>query len=231
MYYKAMNRIGRSQKQGECKGFIFKEGQEYKTDGEIILCQTGFHFCKDSVLTSEYYELNNDTTIYAEIEAIGDIEWEMPTKHKGCANHIKILRFLSKKEIIDLLDINSNSGNSNSGYSNSGDRNSGDRNSGNWNSGDWNSTNHETGCLNSIQSETINVFNKPCDRKLWDSTNKPSFLYFEINKDIGYKASFQNSFKNASTEDIELLKKLPNFDAKVFFETSGISLSLTKGLL
>ena len=40
-------------------------------------------------------------------------------------------------------------------------------------------------------------------------------------KDIPYKEAFTESMKNASKEDIKLLKKLPNFDKKVFYEISG----------
>ena len=37
-----------------------------------------------------------------------------------------------------------------------------------------------------------------------------------------YKEVFQNSYNQASEEDKELLLELPNFDADVFFEISGI---------
>lgn len=37
-----------------------------------------------------------------------------------------------------------------------------------------------------------------------------------------YKEAFQKSYNNASKEEKELLLKLPNFDADVFFEISGI---------
>ena len=141
-----------------------------------------------------------------------------------------------------------NSGDSNSGYSNSGDRNSGYRNSGYSNSGEWNSCDKETGYFNSYQSETIRVFNKDCDREVWDNVNKPSFLYFNLTEWVGsegmtdedklenphwettcgylrsydYKEAFQKSYNNASQEEKDLLLTLPNFDADVFFEISGI---------
>ena len=143
-------------------------------------------------------------------------------------------------------DINSgdrNSGNWNSGHWNSGDRNSGDRNSGNWNSGNWNS-----GHFNTKSPDTILVFNKPCSVEEWNGAKKPDFLYFSTTefiqerdmsdaekienpkfyviggylKTIPYKKAFQKSWENASAEDRELVKKLPNFDADVFFKISGI---------
>jgi hypothetical protein len=38
---------------------------------------------------------------------------------------------------------------------------------------------------------------------------------------INYKKAFTKSMQNAKEEDIELVKKLPNFDADVFEEISG----------
>ena len=142
----------------------------------------------------------------------------------------------------------SNSGNNNSGDSNSGDRNSGISNSGDRNSGSWNSCNDETGIFNSVQSEYIRVFNQPCERQKWIDSVKPGFIYFNLThwicfsnmtdeekaahsnaeqmngylKLLSYKDAWAESFKKASPYDIELLKALPNFDAKVFEEISGI---------
>ena len=128
----------------------------------------------------------------------------------------------------------SNSGNWNSGDSNSGYNNSGDSNSGDWNSGNWNSCDYETGSFNTIQSETIRVFNNLCNRREWIQCEKPDFIYFDLTKVIdnklvlyGYKEAFQNSYEQAKRrsdfdEQIELLKALPNFDADVFYEISGI---------
>ena len=41
-------------------------------------------------------------------------------------------------------------------------------------------------------------------------------------KTLDYKAAWAESFAKATLKDIELLKSLPNFDADVFFEISGI---------
>jgi hypothetical protein len=74
-----------------------------------------------------------------------------------------------------------------------------------------------------LDSKTIRVFNKDCDRKLWDQCHKPRFLYFKLLDGKTYKESFQASFDNAGKEEVELLLKLPNFDYDVFEEISGIS--------
>ena len=96
-------------------------------------------------------------------------------------------------------------------------------NSGRRNSGDWNSCDNESGFFNSSQPDQIRVFNKYCKLSVWRAAKKPSFLCFEI-KDGDYKKSFQAAFSNATAEEIEQLKLLPNFDADVFFEISGIRL-------
>src|SRR5574344_3086946 len=140
-----------------------------------------------------------------------------------------------------------NSGDWNSGDGNSGNRNSGNRNSGDWNSGNWNSGNRNSGFFNTTSPE-LRMFNKQTNRKLED-IYFPSFLYFDLTtwvsydtatpeekkahkqeietcggflKKIDYKTAFQIAWSNASDDDKESVKYLPNFDADVFFEISGI---------
>jgi len=49
-------------------------------------------------------------------------------------------------------------------------------------------------------------------------------LYFTPDKEKGYKQSFIESWENADKEDREKVRDLPNFDADVFYEISGIDL-------
>jgi len=148
---------------------------------------------------------------------------------------------------------NSNTGDWNAGYRNTGDRNTGNRNTGDWNignrnTGDWNNVDKETGFFNTVDAETVRVFNNDCNKSLWENSEKPSFLYFDLTqwirsddmtneeksenpehetimgylKKYDYKEQFKKSYNEASQEDKELLLKLPNFDADVFLEISGI---------
>jgi len=253
IYFKAFER------NLQCRGFQFAEGETYEIEGSTILCERGFHFCKDLVLTLEYYPADTITdNKYAIVEPLGEVLFDEPTKHKGVTNKIRIVRVLTDVEVIKMIDKNNNSGDGNSGDGNSGDRNSGDRNSGDgnsgygnsgdrnsgyWNSGDrnsggwnsgngnsgngnsggWNSCNNESGFFNSSQPDQIRAFNKYCTISDWDNAIKPPFLSFEI-KDGDYKKSFQAAFSNATAKEIDQLKLLPNFDADVFFEISGIRL-------
>ncbi len=148
------------------------------------------------------------------------------------------------KEIFPVFDKNRNTGyyntgdwntgDRNTGYCNTGDRNTGrlntgdrntgncntgNRNTGNWNTGDWNKSNRNTGFFNTIDPD-IQVFNKPCRQKDWENANKPGFIYFNLNGT--YEESWRKAYDSASDEEKLLLVKLPNFNAKVFQEISGI---------
>ena len=114
-----------------------------------------------------------------------------------------------------------NTGHWNTGDSNTGDSNTGDSNTGDRNTGHWNTSNYNTGFFNTEEVKVIKVFNKECDKKVWDNCKKPFFIYFDLSKD--YKKSFKESFNKATREDVELLINLPNFDYKVFEEISGIT--------
>jgi len=144
-----------------------------------------------------------------------------------------------------------NSGNLNSGDRNSGHRNSGNLNSGDWNSGDWNSGDRQNGFFNTVSPKTINIFNKDCDIEIWRKVNKPHFIYnIILNKWVSfnnmteeekikypkafvcngyletfsYKEAWKNAYDIRESDDIELLKALPNFDAKIFEKITGIKI-------
>ena len=248
IYYKAMDRVEGQPVAGKCLDQIYVEGETYEIDEPVEVCSKGFHFCTDLVLTLRYYPLDGTPitkNIYAEVEALGETVFEGPTNHKGCTSKIKIVRFLSDEEVLALVDENNNSGddnsgrynsghynsgddnsgNRNSGHYNSGDCNSGNRNSGDCNSGNWNSCSRESGYFNSVASETIRVFNKELLRADWDSCVKPELIYFDLECGKTYKECFQDAYNKAPIEDKRLLINLPNFDAEVFYEISGIDVT------
>ena len=153
-----------------------------------------------------------------------------------------------------------NSGYRNSGNWNSGDWNSGNWNSGNWNSGDWNSgygnsTNRESGIFNS-EEPTIRMFNKPTNLK-WDEIDHPHFNEFYLTKWIpeedmtdyekganpmfhirqgylktfSYKEAWANFWKDTDEENRKKFLALPNFDAKVFEDITGINVLDTSDVI
>jgi len=143
---------------------------------------------------------------------------------------------------------NRNTGNWNTGNRNTGYRNAGDCNTGDWNTGNWNTAHNETGFFNTVQRKKVRMFNKDCDVEAWGNANKPDLLYFNVTewitesnmtdqekidnetfhtmggylKSYEYKEAFRKSWDSSTEEDRKLVEILPNFDADVFFEISGI---------
>ena len=219
-----------------CRNFKYKVGKTYTHKGDIEMCGSGFHSCLNAVDCFNFYDFNPNNKV-CEVELLGEI---INGNDKSVCSKIKIIKELCWDDVLKLV----NSGNSNSGY-----RNSGDSNSGYSNSGDWNSCNRETGFFNSKNPKSINVFNKPCNIDIWESSEKPDFIY-DININIWvcwgdmtdgekknnkdayvtngylktktYKEALKESFEKATKEDIKLLKKLPNFNSVVFEEITGI---------
>ena len=127
-------------------------------------------------------------------------------------------------------------------------------NTGNWNTGNWNTCDKETGFFNTAQPTKVRVFNTLVAADLWSKAEKPDFLYFSLTewvfedemtdqekvdydtfrttggylKSYEYKEAFQKSWDEADEEDRALLFKLPEFDAEVFKEISGIDVSINK---
>ena len=148
----------------------------------------------------------------------------------------------------------SNTGDSNTGYRNTGDRNTGDRNTGDWNTGDWNTGDCNTGDCNTNRP-TVRLFNKDSgldffgethlkfrriilsyqqykciwvhdnimssDEKAKNQTYKTTGGYLKVNE-ITYNG------KKVSDEDKKFLESIPNFDAKILEETTGIVFKNTK---
>ena len=146
-----------------------------------------------------------------------------------------------------------NSGDSNSGDRNSGDSNSGHCNSGHWNSGDWNSGHWNSGDRNSgflnTNEPTVRIFNKDTNLKRHE-IEFPDFFYFDLCiwisesemtdeekkenpnfyvtqgylKTYDYKEAWKLSYERASESDKKKVFDLPNFDAEIFYEITGIDL-------
>ena len=145
-----------------------------------------------------------------------------------------------------------NSGSRNSGDWNSGRGNSGSRNSGNWNSGDWNSGNCNSGffCTNSPK---LRLFNKETDFTMeefmktewyavltsgefnltkWRAYTDEEKAQDERKRLIGgelitipYKEACANWWASLSEKDKAIIKTIPNFDANIFAEITGIDVT------
>lgn len=83
-----------------CLDFHYEVGNEYKLDGEVVLCKSGFHACEKPIDVFSYYELSPNRR-YAIVKLWGDVEYALDKK-KLCASCIKIVKELSLKEMITL---------------------------------------------------------------------------------------------------------------------------------
>ena len=175
-----------------CRGFKYEVGQTYKHEGDISICNRGFHFCRDAADCFNYYSFDPNNKV-AEVEAIGLVESD---DTKSVTNELRIVREIPWAELLTLVNAGQgcaglgnsgdlNSGNRNSGDLNSGDWNSGDWNSGNRNSGDWNSGNLNSGNRNSgdLNSGDLNSGNRNSGNRNsgnWNSGNRNSGFFSTI---------------------------------------------------
>ena len=150
---------------------------------------------------------------------------------------------------------NWNSGNCNSGNWNSGNWNSGDWNSGNCNSGDWNATSFSNGCFNTVSPKIYmfnkptdwtfeqwfncrarSLLNEIDDCPLEyvylsDMTDEEKAAHPEAKTTGGYlkeRTTADNARKwwaELSADDRNVILSLPNFDAEIFKEITGIDVS------
>nr|DAV29720.1 MAG TPA: pentapeptide repeat protein [Caudoviricetes sp.] len=141
---------------------VYEVGKTYTVEGEIKICENGYHFCKKCVDVYDYY---SKPCCICEVSVTGAVQTQ---GNKSVGRKLKILRELTADEISSLCNSgNWNSGNCNSGNWNSGNWNSGNWNSGNCNSGYWNSGNCNSGNWNSgycnTTEPTVRLFDHQTD--------------------------------------------------------------------
>ena len=108
-----------------------------------------------------------------------------------------------------------NTGDCNTGNRNTGDNNTGNYNTGNCNTGDYNSGDYNSGIFNTDEPY-MRAFNKPTDIRYSDFIDSIPFDFFDLCGRIARK--------ELDLLDIARIKGLPNFDAEIFKEITGIDL-------
>ncbi len=142
-------------------------------------------------------------------------------------------------------------GNRSTGNWSTGNRSTGYGSTGDGSTGNWSKSNYSTGHFSTIDDSGFSAFNKKCSREDWNSSDKPNFLYFDLIefiwsenmtdeekksypshettkgylKKYEYQEAFKKSWDEADEEDRAKLFKLPNFDAEIFKEISGIDVA------
>ena len=145
-----------------------------------------------------------------------------------------------------------NTGDCNTGNRNTGNRNTGNRNTGNRNTGDWNKSSFNTGCFNTEEQKItlFNKPSGMTYREWMDSDAR--YLLNQIPKDVvewvyeedmtdeekathptyettgGYLKVLDESecgqlwWGSLSDRRKEIIKEIPNFDAEIFFQCTGV---------
>lgn len=212
-----------------CRGMQFEIGKTYETgakDNEISLCSnTVFHYCDNIQNVHQYYSCNpKEENRFCEIEVLGA---EVSDGEKCGSNKIRIVREIVGDELNTLLGLI----NGNTGLFNTGNMNSGDMNS-----GDWNSCNNSNGIFCNESDRNIRIFNRPSGMSLWDFrrsryydalASKPFELTWwdEESKSLktrSYKEACAIWWEALTKENKEIIQQIPNFDADVFFDITGI---------
>ena len=148
---------------------------------------------------------------------------------------------------------NGNTGYRNTGDKNTGNWNTGDKNTGNWNTGYGNTCNGSNGVFCTEPDMNIRIFNKPSGMSLrdfyrskyYEALCRAPFLLTDwipytdeekkadLKKEMigGYlkeytmKEAWANWWGKTSEKDKKIIQEIPNFDAKIFKEITGIEVN------
>lgn len=74
-----------------CREFEFEVGKDYKHEGELAICRSGFHFCIKASHCFSYYAFDSKN-IVCEVEALGDIVTH-DEDSKVATNHIRLFGY------------------------------------------------------------------------------------------------------------------------------------------
>ena len=222
-----------------CRGFQYEIHKTYEYDGDIELCSQGFHFCRKLRDVHTFYNLKKSRI--CEIKADGKI---IDGDKKSVCARISIIRELSHEEIDAAINTGKdNTGVFNSGDGNSGNYNSGYRNSGNWNSGDFCSCDYSSGIF-MTKKITYEAFNKQLTEEGYDAliesegfTILQRFRLYSFKTrtekngqkrlfHLSYKASWRMFWQSLTPMQKLTIKRMPHFDADVFYEITGIRLGI-----
>ena len=146
-----------------------------------------------------------------------------------------------------------NTGDENIGNENTGDENTGNKNTGDRNTGDWNSTNFSSGIFNSVE-QPLYIFNLPTKIsrneirnhkgiKILDWNFENSWWIYSENmsdeeksihpeheatggylKTVDFKPACKMLWDKLSDDEKQCVKEIPNFNAEVFKEITGIEI-------
>lgn len=218
---------GYNPKQYTCPG-------KFEEEGELDVCGHGMHFCQTAADCFNYYSFNSENKV-AEVIAYGDVRTD---GDKSCTDKLEIVREIPWDEVLRIVNIGKNC----TGRCNTGD----------CNTGDWNKSSFNTGCFNTEEQKItlFNKPSGMTYREWMDSDaryllnqipkNVVEWVYEEDMTDAekaahptyettgGYLKVLDESecgqlwWGSLSDRRKEIIKAIPNFDAEIFFQCTGV---------
>ena len=86
-----------------CRGFQYEVGKEYEIEGDIKVCERGFHACESPLEVLDHYQIfgYNGENRFCKVEQSGTIDKE-ENSTKVCSSKIKIKAELKLSDLINL---------------------------------------------------------------------------------------------------------------------------------
>lgn len=227
-----------------CKGKQYTCPGTFEEDVNPSVCNVGMHFCKNAADCFRYYDFDPNNHV-AEVIAHGTVA---EGEDKCATNKLEIVWEIPWAEVLEIV----NTGKACTGRCNSGNRNSGNRNSGDWNSGNRNKTSFSNGCFNTVSPKIYmfnkpidwtfeqwfncrarcllnQIEDCPLEYVWFDTmTDEEKAAHPEAETTGGYlkeRTTADNARKwwaGLSADDRNIIFSLPNFDAAIFKEITGI---------
>lgn len=232
-----------------CKGKQYTCPGTFEEDVNPSVCNVGMHFCKNAADCFRYYDFDPNNHV-AEVIAHGTVAEGEDKCATNKLEIVREIPWAEVLEIVNTGKACT--GRCNSGDWNSGNRNSGDCNSGDRNSGDWNKTSFSNGCFNTVSPKIYmfnkptdwtlehwlncraryllnQIDDCPLEYVWFDSmTDEEKAAHPEAKTTGGYlkeRTTADNARKwwaGLSADDRNIIFSLPNFDASIFKEITGI---------
>ena len=195
---------------------------------------------------------DGDKSCTDKLEIVREIPWDEVLRivniGKNCTGRCNT----GNRNTGDCNTGNRNTGNRNTGDCNTGNRNTGNRNTGDWNTGDWNKSSFNTGCFNTeeqkimlfnkpsdmtysewLGSDARYLLNQiPKDVVEWvyeeNMTDEEKAAHPTYETTGGYLKVLDESecgqlwWGSLSDRRKEIIKAIPNFDAEIFFQCTGV---------
>lgn len=213
---------GYNPKQYTCPG-------KFEEEGELDVCGHGMHFCQTAADCFNYYSFNSENKV-AEVIAYGEVRTE---GDKSCTDKLEIVREIPWDEVLRIVNLGKNC-------------------TGCWNTGDWNKSSFNTGCFNTVEQKIMlfNKPSDMTYRDWYESDAR--WLLNQIPKDVvewiysedmtdeekaehlthettgGYLKVLDESecgqlwWGSLSDRQKNIIKAIPNSDAEIFFQCTGI---------